>query len=101
MLALAVLSSALLLAFAFGAVGSTLLHAAPLVLIALPLLGGRFMGEDAIKRFATRRGGRPTRVVVTPMAISAHGSSGAVARARLLLAASLVVRGPPASASTR
>ena len=101
MLGLTVVSSALLLAFSFGVIGGAMLHAAPLVLLVLPLLGGRFVGESAIERLVARGEGLPSRVSASPMTISARGTTRSFVRPGLLLAASLAGRGPPASLLAR
>lgn len=94
---LAVLSGALLLAFAAGAVGGVVLFAAPVALLAVPLLSGRYVGEESIQRLAARQGHRARRSVrsATP---ARRGPARAFPRGGLLVAASLAERGPPRSA---
>lgn len=75
-----------------------LLLAAPLLLMALPLLAGRYLGENALDRlvrFAASR--RRPRVPVAARS-TAHGPRALLARGGALLARSLAVRPPPAAA---
>jgi hypothetical protein len=94
---LALLSSLALLAEATGVLAPTLLYAAPLLVVALPLLAGRYLGEERIARFAraarTRRRRLPTRVAAP---IGALRALRAVPRGGRLIAHSLAVRPPPA-----
>ena len=93
---LAAASAALLLAFAAGVVGGAMLFAAPIALLAVPLLSGRYVGEQSIERLASRRTARPSRVAVaSPALITDHGPARAFPRGGLLVAASLAERGPP------
>lgn len=93
-------SAALLLAFAAGAVGGELLYAAPVVLLALPLLSGRYVGEQSIERLASRRATRTDRSAARPVMVSRAGAR-AFPRGGLLVAASLAERGPPARLAAR
>lgn len=74
-----------------------LLLAAPLLLLALPLLAGRYVGEEALRRLARADGGprRPRSRSTTGMARRAVAI---VPRGGALLATSLAVRPPPAGA---
>jgi hypothetical protein len=70
------------------------LHLAPVLVLVLPLLAGRYVGEEQIARLAARR-----RVVVVrrPVARTPRIRPRAlVPRGGLLLAAALAQRGPPA-----
>ncbi len=91
---LALLSSLCLLAEAAGMLSPELLYAAPL-LLALPLLMGRYVGEELISRRAravrTRRQA-PPRLSVPAVARRALLS---VPRGGRLIADSLAVRPPP------
>lgn len=91
---LAALSAALLLAFAAGAVGGVLLYAAPVALLAVPLLSGRYVGEQSIERLAARRAARPARGAPAS-AITVPGPARWFPRGGLLVASSLAERGPP------
>ena len=78
-------------------VSTDILLALPALLFALPLLAGRYVGEDRLARLAaafvaTRR--RPTASVPT----TARRAPLAVPRGGRLIAASLAVRPPPAPA---
>jgi hypothetical protein len=70
-------------------------YAAPCAVLVLPLLGGRYVGEDRIARLRARDRSRP-RVraarVLSPVSRSAVVS---VARGGRLIARSLAVRPPP------
>ncbi len=73
-----------------------MLAAIPLLALIIPLLLGRFPGEQVIERLAgrgTRRSSPPKRVAVArprPVAVRT------LLRARLLMAASFAERPPPA-----
>jgi hypothetical protein len=94
--ALAGAMSVLLLAAAAAGHTELLAYAAPVALVVLPLLGGRYVGEQRIarlrRRFAGRRAGRlplPARAVGwrTPAVHVPRGSA--------LIAYGLAVRPPP------
>ena len=97
---LAAASAALLLAFATGVVGGALLYAAPVALLAMPLLSGRYVGERSIQRLAARRSARPSRAH-TPAPVVPRGPARVAPRGGLLLAACLAERGPPLAVLTR
>ena len=70
LLGLALASSLLLLAEVAGA-GGTLFYLAPVLLLATPLLAGRFVGEAAIERFSRAA---PARVrAARPEPLTAQG----------------------------
>lgn len=98
LVALALLSCVCLLGEAAGALGPTLLYAAPLLLLLLPLVAGRYVGEARIERLAraVRRRRRRVPRVATPAA--ARRCVQLVPRGGRLIAASLAVRPPPAPA---
>ncbi|NLT04831.1 MAG: hypothetical protein GXY03_00830 [Solirubrobacterales bacterium] len=82
--------------------GHLLLYAAPLLLIALPLLAGRYVGEDRLARaVASRRGKRPRaeRRIAPPRA--ALRPLAALPRGGRLIAFSLADRPPPALLTAR
>jgi len=83
---------------ALALTGSTdaLLFMAPALLIAIPLLGGRFIGEELIVRLASRRARPRRRVTVTAPALPPVPSAWLPRGARLI-AASLAKRPPPAA----
>ena len=71
------------------------LAALPFLALVLPLLVGRFPGESVIERLATRAGRalpRPTAAAPRPRPVLAR----TLLRTRLLIAASLAERPPPA-----
>lgn len=78
-----------------------LLLAAPVLLLALPLLGGRYLGEEALDRLvrvaASRR--RPRALASVPSTV--RGARVLLARGGALLARSLAVRPPPAALAIR
>ena len=93
----AVALSALLLACALGGQLDLLVYAAPLVLIGLPLLAGRYLGEDTLERLRRAPGTCPRRR--RPAQVMG-GRRGAVLlpRGGRLIAHALAERGPPAPA---
>jgi hypothetical protein len=76
--------------------GSTeaLLFLAPALLIAIPLLGGRYLGEELIVRLANRRA-RPRARASAPARRLPAAPATWVPRGARLLAASLAKRPPP------
>ncbi len=91
----ALVSSVLLLAGAVAGLGELLAFAAPVLVLALPLLAGRYLGEERIARAAGRmraRRSRP-RSVAVPMARLRPART--VVRGGRLIAMSLAVRPPP------
>ncbi|HEY1273973.1 MAG TPA: hypothetical protein VGF25_03655 [Thermoleophilaceae bacterium] len=93
-LAMVLTSIALLLA---GATGheELLAYAAPVLVLALPLVGGRYVGEDRLVRLASRARSRKLR----PRSVAApvgHGiARRSIPRGGLLLGEALAVRPPP------
>jgi hypothetical protein len=101
-LALAVLAPAvLLLAAALGAGGDVLL-ALPTVLCAVPLLLGRYVGEQRLERLAravrARRRRRAPRDRRADLELGRRRPAALVPRGGALIAASLAVRPPPPGA---
>jgi hypothetical protein len=94
LLAAAVATSALLLLAALAGHAELLAYAAPLFLVALPLLAGRYPGEERLDRlrseFVARR--RPARVAPAP---AVRRSAVLVPRGGRLIAEALAVRPPP------
>lgn len=73
-------------------------YAAPVVVLALPLLGGRYAGEEQIARLATRaRRAQPHRRPAADRPAHRPVAIG-IARGGRLIADSLAVRPPPAPA---
>jgi hypothetical protein len=77
--------------------GSTdaLLFLAPALLIAIPLLGGRYLGEEMIARFVARRG-RPRRRSMAPRRAAPPVPATWLPRGTRLIAFGLAKRPPPA-----
>jgi hypothetical protein len=88
-------ASLLVLVAALSGFEDSLAYAGPLLVMLLPLLAGRFVGEDRIVRLAVRRSRRTRRppVLVTPTAWLRGGPS--VPRGGRLIARGLAVRPPP------
>lgn len=103
LVALTLISSLCLVAEAAGVLAPTLLlYAAPLLIVALPLLAGRYLGEDRFVRLArsARQGRRrPARRLSAPA--GARWELRALPRGGRLIAHSLAVRPPPAALLVR
>lgn len=99
--ALTVVGAACVLPITLGA-PIDLLLAAPVLLLALPLLAGRYVGEGQLARLAVRV--RARRVAPRPRhteASTGRAVSRRVPRGGTLLASSLAVRPPPVALSHR
>ncbi len=93
----AVSTSALLLLAAAGGHPELLAYAAPLLVLAIPLLAGRYLGEDRLERL--RAGFVPRRSRVPARAASGGRRFAlTVARGGRLIADALAERGPPRAA---
>jgi hypothetical protein len=94
LVAAAVATSALLLLATLAGHAELLAYAAPLFLVALPLLAGRYVGEERLDRmrsgFVARRG--PPRAAPVP---AARRGAVLVPRGGRLIAEALAVRPPP------
>src|SRR4051794_31948429 len=93
---LALVAFALLLAALHTLTGFSagFLLAVPAVVVLLPLLAGRYVGEDTLARLAARfRPRRHRAVTAGPRPLSPRRL---IARGARLIAASLAERGPPA-----
>jgi hypothetical protein len=98
LVALTLLSCVCLLAESAGMLTPALLYAAPLLIVALPLIAGRYVGEERIVRLAQavqRRRRRPVARQSAPA--GARWTLRAVPRGGRLIAHSLAVRPPPAA----
>jgi hypothetical protein len=93
LLAAAVLTSALLLLAAIAGHAELLAYAAPLFLLAVPLLAGRYVGEERLGALRTRIAGRRRRP--TPARPRAPRPVALLPRGGRLIAESLAVRPPP------
>ncbi len=102
-LALVALASVLVaLVESLGGAHTGLLHLAPALILLLPLLAGRYVGETRIAALASSA--RPRVARRAPVRIEprlARASRALVARGTRLLAASLAERGPPGPAPAR
>jgi hypothetical protein len=78
-------------------VQSDVLLAAPVLVFALPLLAGRYVGEEQLARLAAAFLGVRRRPAGT-IAARARRASGCLPRGGRLIAAALAVRPPPAAA---
>jgi hypothetical protein len=83
--------------------GSTeaLLFLAPALLIAIPLLGGRYIGEELLVKLAKGHRRRPARSVTSPARPRPAAPSTWQVRGTSLIAFSLAKRPPPARLLTQ
>jgi hypothetical protein len=82
-------------------VEAALAYLAPALLILLPLLGGRYPGDEALVRVATRRS-RPARRRLPGAIPPRRRPAGALLpRGGRLVATALAGRGPPSPLATR
>lgn len=96
LLGLALVSSLFLMGEATGALGPLLLYLAPLVAVALPLLAGRYVGEERIVQLArSPRQRRPHHAPRLAAPAAVRRAAGALPRGGRLIASSLAVRPPP------
>jgi hypothetical protein len=95
MVLLAAAASLVVLVGAVGGFQESLAHAAPLLLVLLPLLAGRFIGEDRIVRLAARACRRGRRPPVPAVPTGWLRRRRAVARGGRLIARGLAERPPP------
>ncbi len=73
-----------------------LLFLAPALLIAIPLLGGRYVGEELIAKIAARRARPPRRTASAPAWSLSPAPADGRLRGTRLIAYSLAKRPPPA-----
>ena len=100
LIGLSLLSLVCLLGEASGVLSPDLLYLAPLLIVGLPLLAGRYVGEEAIERLAGAHGVGPQRPRVAAVDRPIPGRVVyAVPRGGRLIATSLAVRPPPTAAS--
>jgi hypothetical protein len=93
LLAAAVCTSALLLVAALAGHAELLAYAAPLFLVAVPLLAGRYVGEERLERM--RGGFAARRRVARPALAASRRSPVLLPRGGRLIAEALAVRPPP------
>jgi hypothetical protein len=101
LVALTLLSSLCLLAEAAGMLAPTLLYAAPLLIVALPLIAGRYVGEERIVRLARAVGRRRRPLARVALPAGTRRALRAIPRGGRLIASSLAVRPPPAALLAR
>jgi hypothetical protein len=95
----AVATSAALLLAALAGHAELVAYAAPLCVVALPLLAGRYVGEETLERLRERV--EPARRQgAAPALPGARRSMAAFPRGGRLMAQALAERGPPAPALT-
>jgi hypothetical protein len=94
----AVATCAALLLAAFAGHPELIAYAAPLCVVALPLLAGRYVGEQALERLRQRT--EPKRRRVAAALAGARRSMSAFPRGGRLIAQALAERAPPAPALT-
>jgi len=99
MLGLAAASSLMLVAEAAGA-GGAFLYLAPVLLLAAPLLAGRFVGEATIERYSRRSPARVRAARPEPLSPAGQGPGRLLPRGGRLMAFSLAVRPPPRAAAS-
>ena len=78
-----------------------LLHLAPALVLLVPLLAGRYVGEERIAALADARAVRRPRVVAQLALPPSHAPRVLMARGGALLAAWLAERGPPVAPVAR
>lgn len=95
LLAVAVLGVAIALAETVTGLGTGLLLLSPALVLVLPLLAGRYLGEETLERLVSRRAPsrRPVRAVSAPLPWRRPRADGS--RGGRLIAAALAERGPP------
>jgi hypothetical protein len=101
LLAIAVLGVLLALADTVSGVHTGLLLLSPALVLLLPLLAGRYLGEETLGRLVARRAVPPVRRArggAAAVPVAGRHPRALVARGGLLLAAALAERGPPALA---
>jgi hypothetical protein len=95
-LAFAALTCVWLLGLELLGVEAALAYLAPALLILLPLIGGRYPGDEALARAATRQI-RPRRPPSAPTSVARRRPRAVLPRGGRLVAAALAGRGPPAA----
>jgi hypothetical protein len=95
LLAAAVATSALLLLAALAGHPDLLVYAAPLFLLAVPLLAGRYVGEEQLDRLRTGTVGVARRRPPAGVRLAGRRPTALLPRGGRLIAESLAVRPPP------
>ncbi len=96
LLAAAVATSALLLLAAVAGHAELLAYAAPLFLLAVPLLAGRYVGEERLGRLRRSRQASARRLPPVASAPGVRSATALLPRGGRLIATALAVRPPPA-----
>jgi hypothetical protein len=99
LLGLALMSVAFAATQSLTGVNPDVLLAVPVLLLALPLAAGRYVGEDGLVRLATRR--QAPRPRVASSVRPALRAPRVMARGGRLIAVALAERGPPAPLPAR
>jgi hypothetical protein len=76
-------------------IGTGLLYLAPALLLALPLLHGRYVGERTVGRLAVARRAAPPRPTATALPASTRGPAARLPRGGRLVASAIATRPPP------
>jgi hypothetical protein len=97
LLGLAALTLAFALVQSATGVGGDVLLAAPALVLLLPLLAGRYVGEDGIARLCAALGPLRRRRPVAAGLAPARRAPRVLARGGRLIAVALAQRGPPAA----
>ena len=90
-------TSAVILLAALAGHPELLAYSAPLFLVAVPLIAGRYVGEEHLERLRTGLGAR-RRPLPTPLRVPRRRPAALVPRGGRLIAAALAERAPPALA---
>jgi hypothetical protein len=99
LIAAAVGTTALLALAAIAGHMDVVAYAVPLLAVALPLVAGRYLGEEALERLRERR--QPARrPAATGLLPAARRAALVFPRGGRLIAHALAERGPPAAART-
>ena len=98
MAGLALVASAAVIATELAGAGTALAYAGPILLLLVPLLAGRYVGEERIARLARAVRIRRRRPAPSAAPAAAHRVP-VLPRGGRLIAASLAVRPPPLSAT--
>jgi hypothetical protein len=95
LLAVAVLGVAIALAESVTGLDTGLLLLSPALVLLLPLLAGRYLGEETLERLAARRATPSLRRRPASAALPRRRPRATLIRGGRLLASALAVRGPP------
>jgi hypothetical protein len=96
----AFVTAALLLLGAFAGHPDLLVFAAPLYLLVVPLLAGRYVGEETLERLGRQAPTRPRRVFTGGALPGIRRTAVLLPRGGRLIAEALAVRPPPLSTAS-